>query len=256
MLIEVTSLTKRYGDITAVDDVSFQVDRGEILGYLGPNGAGKSTTVKMLTGIISPTGGRIVIDGVELSPTTLEVKQRIGYVPETGGVYESLTGFEFLQLIGRLYHMPEELIERKIREFFRLFNLEQFAHERLSSYSKGMRQKVLISSALIHNPEIIFFDEPLSGLDANSMLIFKELIRNLAEQGRTIFYSSHVLDVVERVCRRVIILDHGRIIADAPVEQLKEMTSEVSLEGVFRQLTDTSDIGEIARLFSEAVSAR
>ncbi len=255
-MIEVSSLTKTFGDLVAVDGVSFKVDRGEILGYLGPNGAGKSTTVKMMTGIIPATSGRIVMDGVELSATAYEMKNRIGYVPESGGVYESLTGFEFLQLVGRLYHMPEELIERKIREFFRLFDLERFSQERLSSYSKGMKQKVLISSALIHNPEIIFFDEPLSGLDANSMLIFKELIRNLAEQGKTIFYSSHVLDVVERVCRRVIIIDHGKIIADAPVEQLKEMTARGSLEDVFRELTDSSDVEEIARMFSEAVSAR
>jgi ABC-2 type transport system ATP-binding protein len=254
MKIEVSGLTRRYGEFLAVDNVSFTVGQGEILGYLGPNGAGKSTTVKMLTGILSPTSGRILADDVEVQGNGLSMKQRIGYVPESGGLYESLTGFEFLQLTGRLYHLEEAVIERKAREFFRLFDLESVMHERLSSYSKGMRQKVLISSALIHNPEVLFFDEPLSGLDANSMLVFKELIRHLAEQGKTIFYCSHVLDVVERLCRRVIIIDHGKIIADARVDELKTATSQGSLEDVFKKLTDATDVGQVAREFGALVA--
>lgn len=253
MKIEVSGLTKSYGDFLAVDNVSFTVNQGEILGYLGPNGAGKSTTVKMLTGILSPSGGRILADGVEVQGNALSMKERIGYVPESGGLYESLTGFEFLQLVGRLYHLEDAAIAHKASEFFRLFDLESAMHDRLSSYSKGMRQKVLISSALIHNPEVLFFDEPLSGLDANSMLVFKELIRHLAEQGKTIFYCSHVLDVVERLCRRVIIIDHGKIIADAPVQELKSMTAQGSLEDVFKKLTDATDVGAVAREFGSVV---
>jgi ABC-2 type transport system ATP-binding protein len=253
MEIEVVGLTKRYGEFLAVDNVSFTVSQGEILGYLGPNGAGKSTTVKMLTGILAPSGGRILVDGRELQSDALPMKQRIGYVPESGGLYESLTGFEFLQLAGRLYHMDDAVINHKAQEIFRLFDLNGAMHERLSSYSKGMRQKVLIGSALIHNPEVFFFDEPLSGLDANSMLVFKELVRNLAGQGKTIFYCSHVLDVVERLCQRAIIIDHGRIIADARMDELKTMTAQASLEGVFKQLTDATDVGRVAREFGAVV---
>jgi ABC-2 type transport system ATP-binding protein len=251
--IEVVGLTKRYGDFLAVDNVSFTVHQGEILGYLGPNGAGKSTTVKMLTGILAPSGGRIRVDGRELQGDVLAVKQRIGYVPESGGLYESLTGFEFLQLAGRLYHLDDAVIRHKAHELLRLFDLEGAMHERLSSYSRGMRQKVLISSALIHNPDVLFFDEPLSGLDANTMLVFKELVRHFAEQGKTIFYCSHVLEVVERLCHRAIIIDHGRIIADAPMNELKTMTAESSLEGIFKQLTDATDAGQLAREFGAVV---
>ncbi len=254
MKIKVSELTRCYGAFVAVDHISFEVEAGEILGYLGPNGAGKSTTVKMLTGVLRPTTGSIFIDGRPLLDDPLWIKQRIGYVPEAGGLYESLTGLEFLQLTGRLYHMPEDLILDKAREFLRLFGLEASMDQRLSGYSKGMKQKVLISSALIHNPDIVFFDEPLSGLDANSMLVFKEVIRELAAQGKTIFYCSHILDVVERMCRRVVIIDHGKIIADAPVADLKQTTSQGSLEEVFKKLTDSGDVGEIARTFGALVA--
>jgi ABC-2 type transport system ATP-binding protein len=255
MKIKVSGLTKLYGTFPAVNDVSFEVAQGEIVGYLGPNGAGKSTTVKMLIGILAPTGGSILVDGMDVRGNEVAVKQRIGYVPESGGLYESLTGYEFLQLVGRLYHMEEGLVGHKAQEFFRLFGLEESMHERLSSYSKGMRQRVLISSALIHNPDILFLDEPLSGLDANSMLVFKELVRHLAEQGKTIFYCSHVLDVVERLCKRVIIIDHGQIVADAPVDELKNMTSQGTLEDVFKKLTDATDAGQLAREFGAVVTS-
>ncbi len=254
MKIEASGLTKKYGEFLAVDNVSFQVNAGEILGYLGPNGAGKSTTVKMLIGVLAPTAGRVLFDGQDAQANPLALKQRIGYVPETGGIYESLTGFEFLQLVGRLYHMPEKLIAKKANEFLRLFDLASASDQRLGSYSKGMRQKVLISSALIHNPDLLFFDEPLSGLDANSMLVFKELLRHLADQGKTIFYCSHVLDVVERLCKRVVIIDRGKIIADAPVEQLKLSTAQGSLEDVFKKLTDDTDVAQVAREFGAVVS--
>jgi ABC-2 type transport system ATP-binding protein len=254
MKIKVSDLTKRYGEFVAVDRISFEVAAGEILGYLGPNGAGKSTTVKMLTGIMRPTEGSILIDGRPLLDDPLWIKQRIGYVPEAGGLYESLTGLEFLQLVGRLYHLQEAMILDKAREFLRLFGLEDSMDLRMSSYSKGMKQKVLISSALIHNPDILFFDEPLSGLDANSMLVFKEVIRELAAQGKTIFYCSHVLDVVERICRRVIIIDKGKIIADGPVAELKQTTSQGSLEEVFKKLTDSADVGEIAKAFGAVIA--
>jgi ABC-2 type transport system ATP-binding protein len=255
MRIQVSQLTKKFGEFAAVDNISFEVSHGEILGYLGRNGAGKSTTVKMLTGILAPTAGRILIDGSDVVENATAIKEKIGYVPESGGLYESLTGYEFLELMGRLYHLREDVIARKAREFLRLFELEEVMDQRLAGYSKGMKQKVLISSALIHNPDLLFFDEPLSGLDANSMLLFKELLRHLAEQGKTIFYCSHVLDVVERICKRVIIIEQGRIIADAQVSQLKELTAQKSLEEVFQKLTDASELGAIAREFSSVVAS-
>ncbi|MEO0248218.1 MAG: ABC transporter ATP-binding protein [candidate division WOR-3 bacterium] len=252
-MIEVRNLSKRYDGILAVDNISFTVNQGEILGYLGPNGAGKSTTVKMMTGVIRPTSGSIIIDGIDLYENPIEIKRRIGYVPETGGLYESLTAYEYLQLVGRLYRMNESSLDHRIEEFMAMSGLVEYMHERMSSYSKGMKQKVLISAALLHNPKIIFLDEPLSGLDANSALLLKELIKNLAAEGRTIFYCSHILDVVERVCKRVIIIDKGRIVADGKVEQLKELTRQGSLEDIFKQLTYSYDIEELAQAFAKSI---
>jgi len=252
-MIEVVNLTKRYDGVLAVDQISFTIAQGEIVGYLGPNGAGKSTTVKMLTGILRPTEGTIVIDGLDLLKDPIEVKRRIGYVPETGGIYESLTAYEYLQLVGRLYHLPEEVLDHRIEEFLKLFGLEAVMHERLSSYSKGMKQKVLLSAALLHNPKVLFLDEPLTGLDAHSALLLKELLRRLAAEGKTIFYCSHILDVVERTCTRVIIIHKGRIVADGTVEQLKELTRQGTLEDIFKQLTYSSDIEELAQAFARSI---
>jgi len=252
-MIEARNLTKYYDGTLAVDNISFTVHQGEILGYLGPNGAGKSTTVKMMTGVIRPTSGSIIIDGIDLFENPIEIKKRIGYVPETGGLYESLTAYEYLQLVGRLYRISEGLLDHRIEEFMTMFGLAEYMHERMSSYSKGMKQKVLISAALLHNPKIIFLDEPLSGLDANSALLLKEVIKNLAAEGRTIFYCSHILDVVERVCERVIIIDKGRIVADGKVEQLKELTRQGSLEDIFKQLTYSHDIEELAHAFAKSI---
>jgi ABC-2 type transport system ATP-binding protein len=252
-VIQVNNLTKRYDGVLAVDRISFTIAQGEIVGYLGPNGAGKSTTVKMLTGVLRPTEGSILIDGIDLLKAPIEVKRRIGYVPETGGVYESLTAYEYLQLVGRLYHIPEELLEHRIEEFLKMFGLEGVMHERLSSYSKGMKQKVLISAALLHNPKVLFLDEPLTGLDAHSALLLKELIRRLAAEGKTIFYCSHILDVVERTCTRVIILHQGRIVADGSVEQLKELTRQGTLEDIFKQLTYSANIEELAQAFARSI---
>ncbi len=252
-VIEVRNLTKRYDGVLAVDRISFAIGPGEIVGYLGPNGAGKSTTVKMLTGILRPTEGSITIDGLDLVEHPLEVKRRIGYVPEAGGLYESLTAYEYLQLVGRLYRIPDDLLDRRIEDFLKMFGLDSFLHERLSSYSKGMKQKVLTAAALLHNPKVLFLDEPLTGLDAHSALLLKELLRHLAAEGKTIFYCSHILDVVERTCTRVIIIHKGRIVADGTVEQLKELTRQGTLEDIFKQLTYSSDIEGLAQAFARSV---
>jgi ABC-2 type transport system ATP-binding protein len=254
--IEVSSLTKYYGNFQALDEVSFTVPCGQILGYLGPNGAGKTTTVNILVGLLSPSSGAVLFDGRPYGREDFAMRRRIGYVPETGGLYESLSGYEFLQMVGRLYHLEEVEVERKARGFLELFELERSMHQRLATYSKGMRQKVLISAALLHNPDLIFFDEPLAGLDANTALLLKELIRQMAGQGKTIFYCSHVLEVVERLCDRVIILDHGKIIADGNLEELRRSVAATTLEEIFKRLTSEEDSGLRVEQFTALMKER
>jgi ABC-2 type transport system ATP-binding protein len=252
-MIELKNLTRRFGNVVAVDRVTFSIPEGQICGYLGPNGAGKTTTVKMLTGMIHPSSGTATVAGFDILKESLDMKQRIGYVPESGGIYQSLTPFEFLQFVGRLYGMDDRDIEKRITEFSEFFQIREYIHQRMVGLSKGMKQKVLIEAALIQNPQVIFLDEPLNGLDANAALLLKKLIRNLADEGKTIFYCSHILDVVENLCDRVLIIDQGRIVADGSVAQLKEMTQRSSLEAVFSELTHVQDLGELAKAFSKSV---
>ncbi len=252
-MIELKELTRTFGSFTAVNHVSFTVPSGQVCGYLGPNGAGKTTTIKMLTGLIRPTSGTAVIEDFDILKNSIEVKKCIGYVPESGALYEKLTPMEYLQLIGRLYHLEEEPLRHRIEEFLQLFQLQKHKNQRMDTFSKGMKQKIVIASALLHNPSVIFFDEPLNGLDANSALLVKELIRKLANQGKTIFYSSHILEVVEKICDRVVIINHGEIVADGSIHDLQEMTRESSLEEIFSQVTHSEDMEEIAEAFSKII---
>jgi ABC-2 type transport system ATP-binding protein len=254
--IVLEDLTKQFGTVEAVKGVTLNIPRGQICGYLGPNGAGKTTTVKMATGMLRPTRGRTLIEGYDVTVDPLAAKQRIGVVPETGALYENLTPTEYLTLVGRLYHLEPEEAREKAGTFLRLFEIAGESDRVMTTFSRGMRQKVLISAALMHNPSVLFLDEPLSGLDANTALVLKELLKELASQGKTVFYCSHVLEVVERVCDRVVILDAGVIIADGAVDELKDMTQRGSLEGVFTELTSTADLSEIVRAFSEGVTGR
>lgn len=255
-MIVLENLTKVYGGAAAVDRVSLTVPPGQLLGYLGPNGAGKSTTVKMLTGMIAPTVGRAEICGLDLQRDQLAIKRIIGYVPESGAVFESLTGREYLEMVGRLYGLPDALIADRVVKFADFFELgrDTLDNKLLSAYSKGMRQKVVISAALIHNPRVIFFDEPLNGLDASTQLMFKTLIKNLAAEGKTIFYCSHIMDVVERTCDRIVIIDQGRIVADGTLSELQEASGEGSLERIFNKLTSHTDVEERAEEFSKTFS--
>lgn len=237
-----------------VDNICFSVPKGQICGYLGPNGAGKTTTVKMLTGMIKPTNGFARIAGYDISEQTLEVKKLIGYVPESGALYENLTPFEYLIMIGTLYKLSEKMLDNKINEFLRIFKMLDVKNDRMNTFSKGMRQKVVICAALLHNPDVIFFDEPLNGLDAGSALLLKELIRRLADQGKTIFYCSHILEVVEKICDRVIIIDEGKIVADGSIDELQNLTKQSSLEAIFSQVTNSEDMIEIAKAFSKVVT--
>lgn len=254
-MIAVHELTKVFGAQTAVDRLSFEIPAGQIVGLLGPNGAGKSTTLKMLTGMLDPTSGTGTICGLDLQKDTLEVKKRIGFVPESGAVFESLTGLEYLEMVAALYGIPEDAARERIRQFIGFFDLsfETLTDKLLGAYSKGMRRKVVITSALLHNPPVIFFDEPLDGLDANSAVGFKTLIQTLAHEGRTIVYSSHILDVVERVCDRVIIIDKGRLLLDGKPEQLVAEHHSGTLEKLFTQLTGGAELEQRAEAFARTL---
>jgi ABC-2 type transport system ATP-binding protein len=252
-VLEVCDVTKRYGALTAVSHVSFTVRPGEVLGYLGPNGSGKSTTVKMLTGLMTPTTGHIRFDGADIQDDLIAHKARVGYVPEEAHVYTYLTGPEYLRLCGRLRGVPAAALEMKIDRFLHLFGLDVDYHATLSSFSKGMRQKILLSAALIHNPRLIILDEPVSGLDVGTALVLRAVVRALAADGRMIVYSSHELETVEKISTRVIILRAGRIVADDSASRLRELMAVPSLEDVFSQLAVQEDVeGMAARLVEVA----
>ena len=252
-MISLHQLTKRFGSQTAVDSLSFEIPGGQIVGFLGPNGAGKSTTLKMLTGMIEPSEGTATICGLDLRCDTLEVKRIIGFVPESGAVFESLTGLEYLEMVAALYAIPPEAARERIRQFIAFFDLsfETLTDKLLGAYSKGMRRKVVITAALLHNPPVVFFDEPLDGLDANAAVGFKALIQTLAREGKTIVYSSHILDVVERVCDRVIIIDKGRLIVDGKPDALVASHNAGSLERLFTQLTGGAELERRAEDFAK-----
>ena len=252
-MISVRHLTKRFGAQTAVDRLSFEIPAGQIVGFLGPNGAGKSTTLKMLTGMITPTEGDATVAGGDLRTQLIEVKRRVGFVPESGAVFESLTGLEYLEMVAALYAISSEAAVARIRQFIAFFDLsfETLTDKLLGAYSKGMRRKVVITAALLHNPPVVFFDEPLDGLDANAAVGFKALIQTLAREGKTIVYSSHILDVVERVCDRVIIIDKGRLILDGKPDVLVAEHQAGTLEHLFTSLTGGAELERRAEDFAK-----
>jgi ABC-2 type transport system ATP-binding protein len=254
-MLEAFNLTKSFIGIPAVDGVSFTIRPGEILGYLGPNGAGKSTTVKMLTGLLEPTSGRVLFHGQDIRNDKKAFQRRLGYVPEEPHLYPHLSGREYLQLAGRLRGIPRRVLEPRMDELLRLVGLWDDRHASLASYSKGMRQKILLMAALIHDPELLILDEPFSGLDVNAAMILRSLLHALAGSKKMVLYSSHVLEVVEKVAHNVLILRKGRVVAHDSVARLREVMSESSLEGVFTQLTNPEDTGAIARRILEVVAA-
>lgn len=246
-MLEVQGLTKLFNSLPAVQEVNFAVKPYEVLGYLGPNGSGKTTTAKMLTGLLQPSRGHVLFEGKSIHSNLIAFKQRLGYVPEEPYLYPYLTGREYLQLVGRLRCMSQPALDKKIDDLLELFSLQRERHAALSSYSKGMRQKVLISAALLHNPDVLIFDEPLSGLDITSALIFRNLLKSLAGEGKIILYSSHVLEAVEKVSTRVVILHKGRVVAHDSVERLRDLMKLPSLEEIFSQLTLEQDTEKVAR---------
>ena len=252
-MLEVSGASKYYGALAAVRDVSFTVRPGEVLGYLGPNGSGKTTTVNMVAGLLEPTDGEIRVDDENIQRNILHHRRRIGYVPETPDLYSYLTGPEYLTLVGRLRQMGPAVLDEKIERFLRLFDIYDDRHTRLSAYSKGMRQKVLIAAGLLHDPDIVILDEPSSGLDVGATLVLKQLIRALAADGRIVLYSSHVLEMVEQVCSTVVILREGRIVASDRIERLRALMEQPSLEGVFTQLAGQRDAEQVAGELVEAM---
>jgi ABC-2 type transport system ATP-binding protein len=244
--LEASHLTKRYNGMAAVDDVSFTIEPGEILGYVGPNGAGKSTTVKMLIGLVGPSDGRIFYFGRSVADNLPAFQQRLGYVPEEPNLYPFLSGREYLLLAGRLRGMDREVLDRRIETFLHLFSLLDDGDAPVSSYSKGMRQKILLSAALLHDPEVLILDEPLSGLDANTTIAIRDLLHGLAARGKIILYCSHVLDAMEKVCSRVLILRKGRVVAYDTIERLRAQMDQTSLEGVFTRFTEEDSKRDLA----------
>jgi ABC-2 type transport system ATP-binding protein len=235
--IEIRDLRKSYGGREVLRGIDLSVAPGQVLGYLGANGAGKSTTIRILTGVLGEFQGEVRVCGLDVRAQPLEVKRRIGYVPENAQLYDALSAREFFELIGRLHGLPDAVTMERARAFLDAFDIGARMGSRLGSLSKGMRQKVLLSSALLHAPEIIFLDEPLSGLDVASTILVKTLIRSLADSGRTVFYCSHMMDVVERVCDRIAILSDGKLVANGSFEELSAARQGGSLEKIFAELT-------------------
>lgn len=247
-ILEIKHLTKQFDGKPVLKEVNFSVYPGEIVGYIGPNGAGKSTTVKIILGMINKDGGDIRLFNQPIESYDVSYKARIGYVPENADLYETLTAKEYLLFIGELYGMDEEVVLKKSEQMMDALGIKDSFNGRLASFSKGMRQKVLIISSLLHDPDILFWDEPLSGLDANSVQVIKELLWKLKKDGKTIFYSSHVMDTVEKLSDRILILNDGEVVADGPFEELKE-EADGTLEQLFNTLTGFDQHAALAEQF-------
>ena len=254
-MLELRHITKRYSGIPVVDDITFTARAGEVTGYLGPNGSGKSTTLKMITGLIEPTGGEILFRGEPIHRNRIAYKQRLGYVPEEPHLYPHLTGAEYLEMVGQLRGLPERRVKEKSDGFLRLLALYADRHVPISSYSKGMRQKILLAAALLHNPEIVLLDEPFSGLDVSSALVLRNLIGELAARGKVVLFSSHELETVERVSSHIVILHQGRVVANDSIERLRALMSLPTLEEIFSQLAIEQDTAGLTRQIVELMEA-
>jgi ABC-2 type transport system ATP-binding protein len=251
-IVSIRNLKKNYREKEVLKGINLEITSGQIIGYIGPNGAGKSTTVKILCGLISEFKGDIEIFGKDLRKQTLEIKKQVGYIPENAVLYESLTPMEFMGFIGEMRSLNPEQTQKKAEALMSIFEMKPNINQRISTFSKGMRQKVLICSSLLHNPDLIFMDEPLSGLDANSVIMVKEMLTHLAHDGKTIFYSSHLMDVVEKISDRIIIIDQGTVIADGSFSDLNKLTNDANLEKMFTRLTGNTNHEEKAEAFINA----
>jgi ABC-2 type transport system ATP-binding protein len=244
-VLEAKNLCKYYGSVLAVENVTFTLEPGQVLGYLGPNGSGKSTTVKMLTGLLQPTYGEVTYNHENIHNDLIAFRKILGYVPEEPNLYPHLTGEEYLDMVGTLRAMPSSRKRAKISSLLELFSLWPHRHVTLGSYSKGMRQKILLIAALMDNPDVLILDEPLSGLDVTSVLVVKSLIQALSAEGKAVFYCSHILEVVEKVCSHLIVLRKGHVLAHGPTSAVREKIGKSSLEDVFLDLVEDLDITQI-----------
>jgi ABC-2 type transport system ATP-binding protein len=254
-MFEVRSLHKQYLGIPALDHVSFVARPGEVTGYLGANGSGKSTTMKLATGLIEPTSGEILLGGHSIWKDPMAYRRRLGYVPEEPHLYTHLSGLEYLVMVAQLRDMKRSTADERIHGLLRLFGLHGDRDVAISSYSKGMRQKILLSAALMHNPDLVLLDEPFSGLDVGSSLVLRSLIRELAARGKIVLFSSHELETVERVCSHVIILHRGKIVADDSIERLRILMEVPTLEGIFSQLAVENDSETVSREIADLIHA-
>jgi ABC-2 type transport system ATP-binding protein len=240
-MLEARHLKKRFFGNVVVDDVTFEVRPGDVVGYLGPNGSGKSTTAKMLAALLEPSSGSVYWNGGDIGRDPIAFRKRLGYVPEEPHLYTFQSAREYLELVGRLRELPSEVLSRKIGALLELFGLSPAADQEIASYSKGMRQKVMIIAALLHDPEVLILDEPDSGLDVTATMVLRQLVIALAKRGKAVLYSSHVLELVEKACDRVIVIHHGRVVANDTIEALQSLVSRGSLEEVFSHLVLRSD---------------
>lgn len=254
-MLELRNVSKHFSGIPAVDNVSFSASPGQVTGYLGPNGSGKSTTMKMITGLIEMTAGHILFQGKPIQDDLISYKQRMGYVPEEPYLYNHLSAVEYLTMVAQLRNLPDRESSERIDGLLRMLALYDDRHASIAGYSKGMRQKVLIAAALLHNPELVLLDEPFSGLDVGSALILRSLIQELAGRGKVVLLSSHELDTVERVCSCVVILHRGKVVADDSIERLRSLMELPTLERIFSQLVVEQDTASMARQIADLIHA-
>jgi ABC-2 type transport system ATP-binding protein len=252
-MIDVRDLSKRYGSHEVLRGVSFVVRPGEAVAYLGPNGAGKSTTVKVIAGLLRPDGGQVKVCDHDVAAAPLEAKKRLGYVPDNARLYETLTPVEYLSLVAELYHLDPAVAGERLTQMLHAFDLDSVGQRAIETLSRGQRQKVLLIGALVHDPDVLLLDEPLNGLDIGSGLALRQIIDRLLQRGKAILFCSHILEVVERLCSRTIVLHQGQIVADEPTSSLLRRGAGGSLEAVFRQLTRPEQADDGTKAFLEAL---
>lgn len=252
-IIQIRDLSKFFGKKQVLHGINLDIMPGQVIGYIGPNGAGKSTTVRILAGLDDRFNGTVKIKGMDVKEDSIAIKRIIGYIPELAELYDVLSPMEFLFLIGRLYDMEDQQIEERATRMLEFLGLKDKLHDRMDTFSKGMRQKVLLVSGLLHNPEIIFMDEPLSGLDANAVILVKEIILRLVEQGKTVIYCSHNMDTVEKISDRIILIADGKVVADGTFHDLKRSEGD-TLEKLFSQLTGQTDFDQLAEGFTQTLN--
>ncbi|WP_048056015.1 ABC transporter ATP-binding protein [Pyrococcus sp. ST04] len=240
-MIEVSNLRKKFGSNEVIKGISFSVNDGEIYGLLGPNGSGKSTTMRILAGIIPPTSGRVLVEGIDVSKSPLEVKKIVGFVPETPALYESLTPAEFFSFIGSIRRIPREVLEERVERFVEAFGIREYMNQLIGTLSFGTRQKISLIASLLHDPKVLILDEAMNGLDPKSARIYRELLLEFKREGKSIVFSTHILALAEVICDRIGVIYNGRIVAEGTVDELKTLAKEESLEDVFLKLTQAKD---------------